>query len=463
MQLEINESLLTTTENCCDVVGRVFFYKNRVLRGINKEYIDQIKFMFESGLMSELIDNKLIPNMWISKSTIFGYDLVVEVEYISSWSYAYEWPFSMLKEAALMVIKINNILNKYGFEIIDPHQDNITYMQNFPVYIDVGSFRRVKSKSWLGYEGLNLTLYTPLWLMSKSLDTFARGILRLEYSIEDSEGLLIKHPLLLNIKFLFNFITKIRFYLFKLANYDDKNSRLKKYKNFIFIFSILAIKIKGAMQYALSRNIKKIAQPIPATIWANYQDRMTASEEERFEKIKNQIISLTDAKSMVEVASNQGKFAAYILDNTQISSVIATDRDVNAVNKMFLANRCRTNFLSLIYDFTSPSAAGSRLRFSDRMKSDLVVALAVTHHLILSNNMDLDYIFKSLLCLTRKYIIVEFMPLGLYVDGLVKNVPYYYNQEWFENSLSKYFEIISSDNLEINRISYTAKIRKNND
>ena len=69
------------------------------------------------------------------------------------------------------------------------------------------------------------------------------------------------------------------------------------------------------------------------------------------------------------------------------------------------------------------------------------------------NEVDINHIFKTLSSLTNKYVIVEFMPLGLYSGSLenIPPVPNYYTLDWFKNNFSKYFDYILDEEVEINR------------
>ena len=121
---------------------------------------------------------------------------------------------------------------------------------------------------------------------------------------------------------------------------------------------------------------------------------------------------LQDASSLIELASNQGKFANYVLESTQIEKIIATDYDKNALDRIFQNNENREDVLPLVYDFVRPNNRSNTLKIDQRINADIVMALAVTHHLILTQDVSLGHIFKVLASLTNKYIIVEFMPLG---------------------------------------------------
>jgi hypothetical protein len=90
------------------------------------------------------------------------------------------------------------------------------------------------------------------------------------------------------------------------------------------------------------------------------------------------------------------------------------------------------------------------------MKSDLVISLAVTHHLILGQNYSLDAIFTNIFSFTTQYAIIEFMPLGLYSKRLHSGppVPEWYCEDWFVTTLIDYGEIKKRVELEKNRILY---------
>ena len=144
-----------------------------------------------------------------------------------------------------------------------------------------------------------------------------------------------------------------------------------------------------------------------------------------------------------------------------MKNIIATDYDEEAVDTMYLNNRNSTILVPLIYDFIRPNGRIFDKPIQDRIKSDIVMALALTHHLILSQNIDIDYIFKSMRALTYKYIIIEFMPLGLY-DGklyITPKVPPYYTTQWFRDNFEKYFFLITDEQLEVNRHLFVGKTK----
>ena len=143
------------------------------------------------------------------------------------------------------------------------------------------------------------------------------------------------------------------------------------------------------------------------------------------------------------------------------SKVIATDYDKNALYRIFINNENRKDVLPLVYDFVRPNNRSNTLKIAERINGDIVMALAVTHHLLLTQDVSLAHIFKVLKSLTSKYVIVEFMPLGLYFGDMdnIPAIPDYYTLEWFRNAFSEAFEHILDEEVDVNRHLLIGKLK----
>jgi len=87
---------------------------------------------------------------------------------------------------------------------------------------------------------------------------------------------------------------------------------------------------------------------------------------------------------------------------------------------------------------------------SEKNKSDLVLALALSHHLFFTCKFNFDYIAKCFSSYSREFLITEFMPNGMGgASGPNPDpLPGHYNLEEYVRCLSKYFgevEIIEYD------------------
>ncbi|UCE08263.1 MAG: SAM-dependent methyltransferase, partial [bacterium] len=114
------------------------------------------------------------------------------------------------------------------------------------------------------------------------------------------------------------------------------------------------------------------------------------------------------------------------------------------------------NILPLLLDLTNPSPAigwenKERISFAARSSGDTVMALALIHHLAVTNNLPLGMIasFFSTIC---ENLIIEFVPK---TDSQVQrmlssreDIFEGYNIENFEKEFKKYFTIVGKDRIE---------------
>lgn len=124
-----------------DRVGRLFYWQGRVYRGIYPEAASTIKELFASGCLEELVRRNIFPASRITEYTLDGFALVVEHEVIPIVVYPHEWSFDMFRQAALVVLEVVEVAERFGWDIQDCSPYNILFKNTQPVYVDLGSFR----------------------------------------------------------------------------------------------------------------------------------------------------------------------------------------------------------------------------------------------------------------------------------------------------------------------------------
>jgi hypothetical protein len=456
---------MSTVELSIDQVGKILFYENRIFRAINDDYVDQVKNMFECGLIDEITTKKLFPKSWISDIAIEGYSLVIEHEKIDYWNYPYEWSFDMLKDAALLILQVNKIANKYGYQLMDSHSSNVVFNMNKPQYTDLGSFGKLDHNNdslWKSYNIFYNHFYIPLYLISKGYSDIGRNVFLMMNYFNEQEFLKIKYPILsfLNSTYIFTAMGKIK--IISLSSEEKiKNKLGRGFKQSTALLLHKVFKNSFSID-TMEEEISYFSKPLGFSTWYDYHDDIDPKTNKRFLRIVEIINNMNDAKSLLEVASNQGKLATYVLENTHIEKLIATDYDREAVNIMYLKNKNRNNFLPLLFDMIRTNGRKYDDYLYNRIKSDIVMGLAVTHHLILTQQIPIDNIFKTMQKLTNKYIIVEFMPLGLYSGDMnkIQDLPSYYNLDWFREKFMHFFDLILEEDIDINRYVFVGKLKK---
>ena len=94
-----------------------------------------------------------------------GWAAVVEHEAVDFVTWPYEWPFSMLKDAALLQLRLLETSARNGWILKDATPFNIQWMGARPVFIDVPSFVPWKDgEYWQGYRQFCSTFLMPLML-----------------------------------------------------------------------------------------------------------------------------------------------------------------------------------------------------------------------------------------------------------------------------------------------------------
>lgn len=393
-----------------DDYGMVFDYGNNIYRGINPARADIVASYFSTGLIAELEQKNLIPKTEIVPHEIPQFKFILQHEKINNLSYAWEWSFTMMKDAALMCVDVMEVLLKHGFCSKDGHHFNIMFKDNKPVWVDITSFMKNENtnSAWSILEFFQ-KIYQPLELM-----TLYPKIARQRF--KDNSLDWIEH-------FFKNLVCK-----FGLKSKKYFPNVIRRYYNLTQRQSLETDFEKQRAGLEMYRQkIKKLNLNID-TQWCNYHNnwlnkdgQIILSGRTRFLKILN-IINSLPIKSVVEFAANQGMFSAMMATNNNIEKIVAVDYDENAVDVMYkllsenrLPSNCVKKIFPMLVNFSEISeepVVGKSL--SSRIKADAVIALAMTHHLLLSQRLNIDKMFHKFSNFTNRFIFVEFMPLGLY-------------------------------------------------
>lgn len=457
-----------------DDIGKVFFWKNRVFRAINYEAVETVKEIFSSGMIEELVENKLFPKSWITDYIIDGYRLVVEHEKIHPVTYPYEWSFSMLKDAAITVLQINLIARKYGYQTKDCHGFNVLFDGPYPKYVDLGSFIKVEPKStgWIAYEEFLRLYFYPLRIWSNGNDYIARRML-LGPSIMPHYGyLLYRHPFyrFMNLEILKKIITL--YYGFKKISLISSKVIKKRFPGY-FGDLIVYLRAKRVLPFQLVRfsslikKIQRFSKKKHKTSWSNYHNKFydeygKLRSTPRFDRIISIIKEREhEIRTVLEIGGNQGVLSKLLLERTNIESVICTDYDEFAIDLSYLSSKKYNKFTTAYLDFVSPIIPARRESPAERFRSDAVLALAVTHHLILTQKRSIDFIFKTISMYSKRYVFIEFMPLGLWNGKSAKQIPPWYTTEWFKSSFKNYFNMILEEQIGDNRILFVGLAQNN--
>jgi hypothetical protein len=92
---------------------------------------------------------------------------VLRHERVPFVSYPYEWPYSMLKDAALLQLELNQRALRADLALKDASPYNVQWRGARPTFIDVGSFERLRpAEPWAGYRQFCMLFLYPLMLQA---------------------------------------------------------------------------------------------------------------------------------------------------------------------------------------------------------------------------------------------------------------------------------------------------------
>lgn len=464
-----------------DDFGRVFFRNGKVFRAIQNDRVDYCTDLINSTMFQELMNKGLLPKTSISDFKLEGHELILEHEKLLV-ILQHEWSFDMLKDAALAVLEINKICNKHGYELKDAHTLNMLFRGTKPVLADIGSISKMENREidvWPAYEEFLGSFIIPLLFWEKKMNYITRKLLESNFhriftipaqTIAESGLLKLltenKNEYQFKLRsFTITTQTEKSAFLNKLAfktqsvlkSITGRNTQVFSYKNIAKEYTSLSDYFPANEIQVIIGNTKS---PKQDSTWQGYHQKYYFKDNEpeyspRFlrilELIKSEEIEIN---SIIDLAGNEGYFCKLINDRTDIKKIILVDYDENALNDAYLNfrkenNRVHTALLNFMF---TPNIEGT----AKRLKSDLAIALAVTHHLILSSNFSIDCIFERIKSFSNKYVLVEFMPLGLWATGdeIYPVLPDWYHVDWFRREFGNHFDLIHVEQLEQNRILF---------
>jgi 2-polyprenyl-3-methyl-5-hydroxy-6-metoxy-1,4-benzoquinol methylase len=438
--------------------GHVFMWQGRLFRGFHKENIDEVLKLVNSDFLKELIQKKFFIKTWISELTFETFDIVLEHQLIEVVTYPREWSFNMLKDSAKLVLDINETAQKYGFKTIDCHPYNVLFNNSRPIYVDFGSFKKTDIVDFVlaPYHEFMKSYYYPLKIWSLIGPYFGRSsVARTAASLPINGYIKIFYPFVRRIdgslidKF-FQFLHCLKTIKYRDLSKLNKN-KLKKLLTFISNLDLIYYIIsRSAKIKYLKKKISKIIPLSEKSYWSHYNIK-NIENVSRFSEIKKRLLQL-NVKTVLEVGGNKGYFSKMI-SRYNFERIICTDFDAAAIDAGYQdaqkENAC-INW-AVLNPFGSEDDF-SEISTIERLRSEVVIALALTHHIILTESFSIAKTLRTLSMYTSNYIMVEFMPLGLYNGKTAPPLPSWYNLENFSKEFSKLFKIIEICQLEENRI-----------
>jgi len=394
-----------------DPSGFIFHRDGILYRQVNQIYRENYDLLMSSGLYEALAQKGLIiPHQDVDlkpEIAALAYK-VIKPEPVAFISYPYEWSFSQLRDAALVTLRIQKLALEAGMSLKDASAYNIQFHNGKPVMIDTLSFEKYEEgKPWVAYRQFCQHFLSPLALMAYC-DVRLNQLLRV---YNDGVPLDLASKLLpAKTRWNMGLMTHIHLHAAAQKRYSDKEVNKANVSQRFGKMALLGLvdSLEGA--------VKRLTWKPAGTEWAEYYSdtNYTNRAQDNKAQLVKKFIEQIKPGSVWDVGANNGYFSR-IASDAGIPT-IALDIDPAAVEQNYQACilRKEKNMLPLVMDLTNPSPAigwqnKERSSMIERGPADAVLALAVIHHLAISNNVPLTQLAEFFHQL-GKWLIIEFVP-----------------------------------------------------
>jgi ribosomal protein L11 methylase PrmA len=433
-----------------DPSGFLFSQGGEIYRQVNLVYQQNYDHLLASGLYDALTkDGLLIPHDEIDglpPDPAIAYK-ILRPQQLGFISYPYEWSFSQLKDAALATLALHQRALEFGMVLKDASAYNIQFDGSKPVMIDTLSFEIYnEGDPWVAYRQFCQHFLAPLALMAYldvRLSQFARVYI---------DGI----PLDLATKLL---PRRTRFNPGLAMHIHMHASAQQRYADKAVEKTTITRKMSKTQMLGLIDNLegtlRKLRWQPAGTEWADYYEKAEhysdeASNHKR--EIVKDYLERIRPQNVWDLGANVGTFSR--VASKQNIPTIAFDIDPGAVERNYLdCKAAKEKFLlPLISDLTNPSPSLGwhgieRMALLERGPADAVMALALIHHLAISNNVPLP-LLATFFADAGNYLIIEFVPKDdPQVELLLatrEDIFSSYDQASFEAVFSQQFKILDA-------------------
>ncbi len=448
-----------------DPSGFVYKRNGEVYRQVNACYMEEYDQLMKSGLYEELVAKRFMVDHRTQYENPGEIDaLTIKPKTIEFISYPYEWCFSQLRDAALLTLKIQKLALKHGMILKDASAYNIQFDYGRPIFIDTLSFARYQiGQPWVAYKQFCQHFLAPLLLMSR-VDTRLNQLLKVYI---DGIPLDLASSLLpVESRLSPSELMHLHWHAKVQTKYSDRPKKVKGVK-------VSKNGLLGLVD-SLEKKILKLRLREAATEWGDYYSNTNYSDKS-FDAKAEILTSLLSkhnlsTKLVLDLGANTGVFSRKLVREGDL--VVAADIDHMAVelNYRQVKDCSETNVLPLLMDLSNPSPGigwgnVERDSFLNRNQYDLVVSLALIHHLAISYQIPMSSIteFYSRLA---PVLLIEFVPKSdtqvMRLLASREDIFDDYNQNSFEESFLKCFELLAKEKIPgSERTLYLLKNRQN--
>jgi SAM-dependent methyltransferase len=398
-----------------DPAGSVFRWQDRIVRSVHPDSIEE----FEAFLATQTARAAVESGALVSTQRIEP--LLFEHERIPFPSFPYEWPPEMLYAAGARTLELALAALHESFGLKDATPYNVLFRGANPVFVDLSSFERrdPRNTTWMAYAQFVRTFLIPL-LANRYFGMPLRDTLGSHRDGLEPETLYRWAGPWLRLKPPFLGLVSMPKWLAG-SRHGDASSYQPK---------LASSPEQG--QYVLRHLLESCRRQLDSlrpragskSTWSGYLDNKSLYSPAQFsekETFVREALELARPSNVLDVGANEGHFS--FLAARSGASVVAIDFDPAVVGSIWRGAAAENlDVLPLVVDLARPSpATGWRNQecpsFLDRARGldgpngrfDLVMMLAVAHHMLVTERIPLDDLLALAGELSREYVLIEFV------------------------------------------------------
>jgi SAM-dependent methyltransferase len=451
-----------------DPESRVFYAGDEVYRALSPDGLSDFEALRQTGLLDDerVVRTELAEDAAALRGLLVHDPAgVLRHERIPFVSYPYEWTFSMLKDAALLQLDLLLAALDRDLVLKDSTPYNVQFKGAKPVFVDVGSFERLREgEPWVGYRQFCMLYLYPLLLQAVKdvpFHPWLRG------SIDGITPTQMRALLSFRDRFHRGLFTNVFLHARLEARYADRPEQTKREVKGLFKKELLVSNVRK-----MRKLVERLSWNPPEGVWTAYGERNSYTDDDarRKDEFVREVAASRDRNLVWDIGANNGRYSRIAAEGAR--TVVAVDADQGPVELLYRDLRGEGNeqILTLAMNLADPSPGlgwrgVERRALPERGTPDLVLALALVHHVAISANVPVTEIVDWLASLgcalviefpTREDPMVKKL-LAPKRDGLHPD----YELGFFERTLKEAFEVERSERLESGtRVLYYARPKR---
>ena len=396
-----------------DRSGRIFLQNGNVYRALSPEglrdweFVSKLPFLQRAMASGHVVRTTPAPAM-SALAAQAGFFAAVQHERMPFVSWPYEWSFSMLRAAALLQLQLMESALAEDAILKDASAFNFQFRGTQPVLIDTGSIVPLRpGQAWEGYRQFCQMFLYPLMLQSW------KGVHFQPYLRGAIEGLTPQQfSRMLSMRDLFRSGAFSHVWMHARLQTLSSSQRnvARSMQDSGFSKSMIRNNVTGLMKIVDGLQWRPVA-----STWSDYDE--SAEPVQRDAAVKEafieQVCSSQHWNTVWDLGCNQGRYSRIAAKYSDL--VLAMDSDHLTVDRLFQRLQSENNrrIVPLVSDLADPTPSQGwrgteRRSLEHRSKPDLVLCLALIHHLVIGSNLLLADVLDWLASL-KATIVLEFV------------------------------------------------------